>query len=89
MVEPDNFIVALLREMRAEMNERFQTLEIRMNGRFDVVDARFESMEKRLESVRQAAFGESLMARYTVAEVEDRLQDIEKRLATIEDSRSS
>ena len=46
-------------------------------------------MEKRLESVRQAAFGESLMARYTVAEVEDRLQEIEKRLATIEDSRSS
>jgi hypothetical protein len=62
MPEPDSLVLVLLREMRAEMNERF-----------DGVDARFDRMEKRLEAVRQAAFGESLMARYTVAEVEDRL----------------
>jgi archaellum component FlaC len=74
-----------MNEQFGKVNDRFDAVDTR----FDSVDARFERMEKRLESVRQAAFGESLMARYTVAEVEDRLQDIEKRLATIEDSRSS
>ena len=83
MPEPDNLVLVLLREMRAEMNARFAE----MNERFDGVDARFDRMEKRLEAVRQAAFGESLMARYTVAEVEDRLQDIEKRLAALETPR--
>jgi hypothetical protein len=76
MPEPDSLVLVLLREMRAEMNQRF-----------DGVDTPFDRMEKRLEAVRQAAFGESLMARYTVAEVEDRLQNIEKRLAALETPR--
>jgi hypothetical protein len=73
MPESDNLVLVLLREMRAEMNARFGEMRTEMNERFDGVDARFDRMEKRLEAVRQAAFGESLMARYTVAEVEDRL----------------
>ena len=76
MAEPDNLVLVLLRDMRAEMNTRF-----------DQADARAERMEKKLEAVRQAAFGESLMARYTVAEVEERLQAIEKRLERIETER--
>jgi hypothetical protein len=76
MAEPDNLVLVLLREMGAEMN-----------ARFDQADVRAERMEKKLEAVRQAAFGESLMARYTVAEVEDRLQAIEKRLERIETAR--
>jgi hypothetical protein len=83
MPEPNNLVLVLLREMRTEMNARFDGVD----GRFDAAEARFERMEKRLEAVRQAAFGESLMARYTVAEVEDRLQDIEKRLAALETPR--
>ena len=87
MAEPESFILVLLREMRAELNERFNGIDARFDevgSRFDAVDERFDRMEKRLEAVRQAAFGESLMARYTVAEVEDRLQDIEKRLVALE-----
>lgn len=88
MAEPDNFVLILLREMRAEMNEKFGGLESQMNVRFDAVDERFDRMEKRIDAVKQAAFGESLMARYTVAEVEDRLAALERRMASLEGSRS-
>ncbi|MGL5362037.1 MAG: hypothetical protein ACRDBH_04105 [Bosea sp. (in: a-proteobacteria)] len=66
-------IVPLLREMRAEMKAGFGAL-----------DTRLERIEQRTENIRQAAFGESVMGRYMVAEVEERLEAIEKRLAAIE-----
>jgi tetrahydromethanopterin S-methyltransferase subunit G len=87
MPEPDNLVLVLLREMRAEMNERFHQVRADMTQGFDENKARFDRLEKRLEAVRQAAFGESLMARFAVAEVDDRLQNIEKRLAALEGSR--
>ncbi len=77
MAEPENLTHRLLREMRAEMTGQFESLraEVRENT-------------KRLESVRQMALGESVLGRYTVAEVEERLQEIERRLAVLEHGRS-
>jgi chaperonin cofactor prefoldin len=83
MAEPDNFILTLLREIRAEMNARFGD----MDRRFDGVDERLDRVEKRIDSVKQAAFGESVLGRYAVAEVEDRLEKMEKRLRTLEEER--
>jgi hypothetical protein len=40
MAEPDNLILAHLRELRADMT-----------ARFDAVDGRFEAVEKRLEAM--------------------------------------
>jgi hypothetical protein len=45
--QPNNLVLVLLREMRTEMNARFDGVD----GRFDAVEARFERMEKRLEAV--------------------------------------
>jgi chaperonin cofactor prefoldin len=80
MAEPDNMILVLLREMRAEMNARFE--EVREE--FSRVESRFDRLEKRLENIRQAAFGESVLGRYAAAEVEERLERIEKRPEALE-----
>ena len=87
MAEPDNMILVLLREIRAEMNSRFDAMTGDMNNRFNNVDNRFERLEKKLESVKQAAFGESVLGRYAVAEVENRFDTIEQRLEKLERSR--
>jgi hypothetical protein len=83
MAEPDNMVLILLREIRAEMNERFS----RMDGRFDGMDARFETLESKIDSVKQAAFGESVLGRYAVAEVEERLESMERRIRALEEER--
>lgn len=83
MTEPENFTHRLLREIRAEMTGHFESL------RTDIAGLRDEVREntKRLENVRQAAFGESVLGRYAVAEVDERLEAIEKRLTDLESRR--
>ena len=76
MAEPDNLVPVLLRELRADMDQRFAQ-----------ADTRFDRLEKRLENVRQAAIGESVLGRYAAAEVEERLEPIDKRLAALEKRR--
>jgi len=76
MSEPENMILVLLRDMRAEMNQRF-----------DAVESRFEPLEKQMETVRQAYNGESVLGRYVAAAVEKRLEAIEKRLTSLEKQR--
>lgn len=53
MSEPDNFILKLLREIRAEMNERFDTVDRRLTGH----DKRFDSLDSKIESLKQAMHG--------------------------------
>ena len=76
MAEPDNLVPVLLRELRADMDQRFAQ-----------ADTRLDRLEKRLENVRQAAIGESVLGRYAAAEVEERLERIDKRLAALEKRR--
>ncbi|MGU3495567.1 hypothetical protein ACLBXM_16125 [Xanthobacteraceae bacterium A53D] len=55
-----------------------------MDKRLDAVEGEVAENSKRLESLRQAMLGESVLGRYTVAEVEQRLDKIETRLAALE-----
>lgn len=80
MSEPDNFIVKLLREIRAEMNERFDAVDRRLVGH----DKRFDGLDSKIESLKQAMHGESVLGRYATAEFEDRIEAIEKRLEKLE-----
>ncbi|WP_332695043.1 hypothetical protein [Bosea sp. (in: a-proteobacteria)] len=73
MAEPNDLILPLLREMRAE------SASFREEMRSEMAD-----LKKRRENVRQAAFGESVLGRYAAAEVEERIEAIEKRLAALE-----
>ncbi len=64
MAEPNDLILPLLREMRAE------SASFREETRSEMAD-----LKKRRENVRQAAFGESVLGRYAAAEVEERIGD--------------
>jgi chaperonin cofactor prefoldin len=73
-------ILPLLREIRAEMQTGFE----RIDRKLEQHDERFEKLEKRFDNLRQAVYGESVLGRYAAAEVEERLEAIENRLATLE-----
>jgi len=80
MTEPENFTHRLLREMRAEMTGQFEELRTEIGGLRDEV----RETTKPMESLKQAAFGESVLGRCAAAEVEERLERSEKRLETLE-----
>jgi hypothetical protein len=73
MAEPDNHTHRLLREIRGAVS----ALDLK-------VDKNHAELTERIENLRQAAFGESVLGRYAAAEVEDRLAAIEKRLSVLE-----
>ena len=80
MAEPNNLVLPLLREIRADMTG----MRGEMAAGFRAVESGIADLEKRIDSVKQAAFGESVLGRYAAAEVEDRLAEIERRLAALE-----
>jgi chaperonin cofactor prefoldin len=67
--EPQNRVMSLLREIREKL---------------DAHDTRFDTVDKKHDSLRQAVNGESVLGRYAAAEVEERLDSIEKRLSVLE-----
>lgn len=80
MSEPDTFILTQLREIRAEIaNTKTEVAEGRRETR-----AGFESVNKKIESLKQAMHGESVLGRYASAEFDDRIEAIEKRLDKLE-----
>jgi hypothetical protein len=81
MAEPENMVLVLLREMRADMTREFKDVKTQIRE----VDARLVAPDLKVDNVKQAAFGESLVGRYMAAEVEERLAAIEARLAALED----
>jgi polyhydroxyalkanoate synthesis regulator phasin len=76
MAEPDNIVLQLLREIRAEQQLHTQ--------KFDGVERAIREANKRIDNLRNAMTGESVLGRYAVAEVDERLDAIEKRLERIE-----
>lgn len=80
MADPEGMILPLLREMRADAQNGLAE----MRRRFEAIDARFDRLEKRFDNSREAVNGESVLGRYAAAEVEERLEAIEKRLASLE-----
>lgn len=83
MAGPDNHTLRLLREIR-EQNEatRGDLSQLRTEVREG-----FENVNERLRNLQQAMIGESVLGRYTVAEVEERLDKIEQRLSALEEKR--
>lgn len=80
MADPQAMILPLLREIRSEITDLGRGTERQFEG----VNARLERMEGRLANMREAINGESVPGRYAAAEVEERLEVIEKRLAVLE-----
>ncbi|MBB2960354.1 hypothetical protein [Methylobacterium sp. R2-1] len=80
MADPQDMMLPLLREMRAEIKDLGRSNE----RQFTSVNERLERIEGRLANMREAINGESVLGRYAAAEVEERLEIIERRLASLE-----
>ena len=76
MAEPENQTLRVLGELRLAIK--------RLDEK---VDAGFGQVNSRMDNIRQALNGESVLGRYAVAEVEERLETIEKRLSNLEKMR--
>jgi hypothetical protein len=73
-------IVPLLREMRVEMNARFD----RVDGHFDVVERRLKALEEAQVSYRQALTADSLLSKLVTGEFEERIEALEKKVKELE-----
>jgi polyhydroxyalkanoate synthesis regulator phasin len=73
VVEPENHTLVLLRDIRG-MIEALETK----------VDRNHEDLKGRIDSVRQAMLGESVLGRYAAAEFEERMAALEGRVAALE-----
>ena len=84
MAEPENHTLRLLREFRND----FKGFQNDTSKNFVRLEERFDRIDERLAGMAQAMLGESVLGRYTVAEVEQRLDAMEKRLSALEKRRS-
>lgn len=73
MSEPENQTLRILREIRLALT--------RMDEK---IDRNHDDTRSRMDSIRQVLAGESVLGRYAAAEVEERLEAIEKRLSALE-----
>lgn len=84
MAEPDNQTLRLLRDIRAGQ----EALSHDLNGKIEALDRKIDHVHddlgQKIKNLQQAMIGESVLGRYTVAEVEERLDAIEKRLTVLE-----
>jgi polyhydroxyalkanoate synthesis regulator phasin len=76
MDEPENHTLRPLREIR----EQLGTLDRK-------IDKNHREVTDRLDNLRLVATGESVLGRYAAAEVDERLDALEKRIAALEERR--
>lgn len=84
MADVENHTIRLLQELREEMRQNFgdvrrdlTRLEAKMNNGF-------EHLSDEIEEMRRAFAGESVLGRMAAKSVDDRLTDLERRMAAIE-----
>jgi archaellum component FlaC len=69
MPEPKDLAVPMLREMRNQMDKRF-----------DGVDARLEKIEARQESFSNALTADTMISKFMVGDFEERIEALEKKV---------
>jgi polyhydroxyalkanoate synthesis regulator phasin len=82
MAEPQSQILRLLRDLR----EAIRAVDAKVEGVDRKLDRSHGDLKKRMDNISQALNGESILGRYAVAEVDERLEKIEKRLSALEDA---
>jgi hypothetical protein len=84
MAEPENHTLRLLRDIRAVI----ESMNANLDRRFDEQDKKneqnYQDLRERIERIRHAPFGESVLGRHVAADVEERLIAIEKRLSLLD-----
>jgi len=80
MAEIEKQSIHIIRELRTaikEMGSKVAAMDEKM-------DSGFTDIRSRMDSLRQAINGESVLGRYAASEVEERLEALETRVARLE-----
>ena len=83
MVDPDNHTLRLLREIRSQgdgLRKDFEKLRGSM-------DKGFTEIRERIDDLAQMVVGEGVLGRYAAADVDKRLEALEKRVTKLERTR--
>jgi polyhydroxyalkanoate synthesis regulator phasin len=83
MAEPENQTLRILRDIR----EAIKGMEKKFDKRFESLEKKADDHSARMDNIRQALNGESILGRYAVAEVDERLAALEKRVKALEGRR--
>lgn len=87
MAEPENLVLTLLRELRADMNARFDAVDRRfeaMDQRFDTVERRLDMMHRNGERALRGFIGHRAMVERTMASFEDEISGLKRRVEQLE-----
>lgn len=87
MAEPDNHTLRLLREIREQIGRLEYKIDETANTLTRKIDSNHAEVADRLDRLRQAMVGESVLGRYAAGEVDERLDALEKRVAALEERR--
>ena len=69
MAEPNDMIIPMLREMREQIDTRF-----------DQVERRLEKIEGNQRSYKKALVADTMMSKFMVGDFEERIQQLEDKL---------
>jgi hypothetical protein len=84
MAEPDDMILPLLREMRAENAAQHEQTRGEMREKFAIVDRRLDKLETTLEGYRHALSADSLLSKLVTGEFEERIELLERKVRELE-----
>jgi hypothetical protein len=84
MAEIESHTIRLLQELRDEMRENFTRVETNFTRLEAKMNDGFEHLSEEIEDMRRAFAGESVLGRMAAKTVDDRLTDLERRMAAIE-----
>ncbi|GIL03372.1 MAG: hypothetical protein BroJett030_32710 [Alphaproteobacteria bacterium] len=73
MAEPQDMIMPMLREMRAEIREEFRGFGSEMDRRFNKVDSRLDAIEAGRKSFRHALTADTMMSKFITGDFEERI----------------
>ncbi|WP_306119921.1 hypothetical protein [Roseitalea sp. MMSF_3546] len=76
MPEPEDMVMPMLREMRAEMRESFASAQ----RRFDGVDERLDRIEEAQKNFRHALTADTMMSRLVTGDFEERIKALEAKV---------
>ena len=88
MVEPDNLVLTLLRELRAQIDALFEAVESRMDARFDKIERRLEMMHANGDKALRQFIGHRAMVERSMASFDIEMREVKRPLERLETAQS-
>ena len=86
MADIENQTIHILRELRAAIKALDDKVDRSISALDEKVDRGFADTRSRMENLRQAINGESVLGRYAASEVDERLDALEQRVSKLEET---